>query len=208
MTDRSRLAIYAAVEGTVDETVVRRLLADGGNFDLSGVYGKKGKDWLRQKLNGYNEAAKIFNWFVLVDLDLETDCAPNLISKWLPQPSPFMFFRVAVRAVESWLLADHENVADFFSVSRKLIPSDPETLDNPKEFMIQLIRKSKSSDIREDMLPREGSGLRIGPAYSSRLIEFVNHQSRGWRIDVAAQNSDSLGRCLKGIQNWRKKWKK
>ena len=51
MTDKSPLVIYAAVEGTVDEIVVRRLLENAGDFDLNGVYGKKGKDWIRHKVH-------------------------------------------------------------------------------------------------------------------------------------------------------------
>ena len=208
MADKSRLVISAAIEGTVDEIVVRRLLENAGDFDLSGVYGRKGKDWIRQKINDYNKAAQFFNWFVLVDLDLEYDCAPQLISKWLPQPAPFMLFRVAVRSVESWLLADREHIARFLGVREKDVPANPESLYHPKESMIHLVRKSKRSEIRQDMLPRDGSGLKIGPAYSSRLVEFINHQSRGWRLDIAAKNSDSLNRCLNGIKNWRKKCKK
>ena len=208
MADKSRLVIYAVVEGTVDEIVVRRLLKSTGDFDLSGVFGRKGKDWIKQKIEDYNNAARFSNWFVLVDLDAEEVCAPKLISKWMPEPAPFMFFRVAVRSIESWLLADRDQIAGFLGVHPKNVPKNPESLPDPKESMIQLVRKSKNSEIREDMLPREGSGRKTGPAYTSRLIEFINHQSRGWRLDVAAQNSDSLGRCLKGIQNWRKKRKK
>jgi hypothetical protein len=48
-------------------------------------------------------------------------------------------------------------------------------------------------DIREDMLPRRGSGRPIGPAYTSRMIEFVENN---WRPEVAARSSDSLRRCL------------
>ena len=208
MADKSLLIIYAAVEGSVDEIVVRRLLENAGDFDLNGVYGRRGKDWIRQKINGYNKSAQFFNWFVLVDLDFEYDCAPELISKWLPQPAPFMLFRVAVRSIESWLLADQENIADFLGVSSRNIPINPESLKDPKDFMIQLVRRSKRSEIREDMLPRAGSGLKTGPAYPSRLIEFINHPRWGWRLDVASKNSDSLLRCLRGFQNWRKKWKR
>ena len=208
MTDKFRLVIYAVVEGTVDETVVRRLLANAGDFNLSGVYGRKGKDWIRQKINDYNQAAQLSNWFVLVDLDRESDCAPGLVSQWLPQPAQFMFFRVAVRSIEAWLLADRDQIARFLGVQLKDVPSDPESLDNPKRSFIDLVRKSRKADIKLDMLPRVGSGLKIGPAYSSRLIEFINHPSYGWRLDIAATNSDSLRRCINGFRNWRKKWKR
>ena len=50
-------AVTAAVEGAVDEAVVRRLVAHVGA--VSGdVYGKNGKPHLRQRINGYNNAAR------------------------------------------------------------------------------------------------------------------------------------------------------
>lgn len=208
MTERPGFQACAAVEGIVDESVLRCLLEQSNEIHLTAVYGKNGRSWLKQKIRNYNEAARYGNWFVLVDLDSEAQCAPELISQWLVATAPFMFFRVAVQAIESWLLADAERFSTFFSVPQKQIPTDPEKLINPKQEMINLIRKSKRSEIREDMLPREGSGLKTGPAYSSRLIEFVNDPNKGWRVDTAAERSDSLKRCVIGIKNLRKKWKK
>jgi len=60
----SPLTISGAVEGVVDEVVLRRMMELVG-ARLSAVYGKKGKQHLQQKLNGYNQAARFNHWVVL-----------------------------------------------------------------------------------------------------------------------------------------------
>jgi hypothetical protein len=184
--------ISAAVEGIVDEAVVRKLIAHAGATP-GDVYGKQGKAFLRQRIAGYNHAARRMPWIVLIDLDRDHDCAPPLCVAWLPDPAPQLCFRVAVREVESWLLADGERLASFLGVARRRLPQDPERLGNPKTTMVELAGASRRRDIREDMVPRPGSGRPVGPAYSSRLVEFV---SAHWRPDVAAGQADSLRRAM------------
>lgn len=190
--------ISAAVEGVTDEAVVRKLIIHVG-AEPGTVYGKKGKPHLRSQIDGYNNAARHAPWMVLVDLDHEADCAPPLCTDWLAASAPRLCFRVAVRAVEAWLMADAEALATFLSVARGKVPSDPEGLAAPKETLVNLARASRKREIREDMVPRQGSGRAIGPAYASRLIEFV---SSHWRPAEAAHRADSLRRaiaCLKHL---------
>lgn len=66
--------------------------------------------------------------------------------------------------------------------------------------MVEMARRSRRRDIREDMVPRPGSGRTEGPAYTSRLIEFVADVDHGWRPDVAALSSDSMDRCLQCLR--------
>lgn len=66
-----------AVEGDPDEIVARRLVDLAGGR-VTDVYGKQGDDFIRERIPGYNAAAKLSPWFVLVDLDLKADCAPEL----------------------------------------------------------------------------------------------------------------------------------
>lgn len=183
------------MEGLIDEAVLLRLVKLIGAIP-GPVYGRNGKQSLRQRLNGYNQAANHRPWAVLVDLDLDADCAPPFRTSWLPAPSRYMCFRVAVREVESWLIADQQHIARFLGVAVSRIPVMPETLDHPKETMVDLARQSRKREIREDMVPRPGSGRAVGPAYTSRLIEFASDQVNGWRPDIAASNSESLRRCL------------
>lgn len=184
--------ISAAVEGVVDEAVVRTVIAHAGAV-AGDVYGRQGKEYLRQRIAGYNNAARRSPWVVLVDLDREQECAPPLVNAWLPQPASRLCFRVAVREIEAWLMADGERLATFLGVSRNRIPGNPEGLEDPKTAMVNLARSSRRAAIREDMTPREGSGRQVGPAYSSRLIEFV---SSSWRPTIAAARSDSLRRAI------------
>lgn len=184
--------ISAAVEGVVDEAVVRRLIVHAGGT-AGAVYGKNGKNALREKINGYNNAARRTPWIVLVDLDREADCAPPLREAWLPEPAPSLCFRVAVREIEAWLMADASTLASFLGVPQSRVPRDPEDVDHPKRAMIDLARHSRRRVIREDMVPRAGSGRQVGPAYSSRLMEYVGKR---WRPEVAARHAGSLRRAI------------
>jgi len=189
------LIVSAAVEGLVDEAVIRRLLLDAAA--LSGtVYVTNGKSNLKKKVNAYNQAARRFPWILLVDLNREADCAPALRARWLPWPNELMCFRVAVREVEAWLLADRQSMSQFLGVTLAKVPQDPDSLDNPKGFLVDLARRSRFRDLREDMVPRPASGRSEGPAYASRMIEFAGQH---WRPSVAEKSSESLRRCRKGI---------
>jgi hypothetical protein len=196
MADSHAVIISAVVEGDLDEAMLRCLI-ERENATLERVYGKRGKSHLKKRIDGYNRAARLAPWVVLMDLDHDADCAPPLRFACLPNPTRYMCFRIAVRAAEAWLLADRESLAQFLSVAVSLIPSSPETLDDPKQVMIDLAKRSRRRKIREAMVPRAGSGRKIGVLYNSVLIEFV--QTR-WKPEVAAAKSDSLRRCRERIR--------
>ena len=183
----------------MDEAVLRRLVKEV-RATIGRVYGKKGKHFLRKRIEGYNLAASFQPWVVLVDLDRDQECAPPFRSLWLPQPTSKMCFRVAVRAAESWLLADRERLATFLAIPPSRIPRDPEAELDPKRTMVDLAAGSRRREIRANMTPRPGSGRSVGPAYTSRLIEFILYQETGWRPDVAARSSESLRRCLECLR--------
>ena len=168
------------------------------------VFGRSGKPYLKDRIDGYNQAARFSPWVVLVDLDADFECAPSLRAEWLPIPAEHMYFRVAVREVESWLLADRTGIAAFLSVPKRIVPSTVDDLDDPKQTLIELARSSRRRAIREDMVPRPGSGASVGPAYTSRMSEFVGTQGRGrWKLSSAAQGSPSLSRCIRALAELR-----
>jgi hypothetical protein len=187
--------ISGAVEGISDEAVLRRVVIGRGAV-VHRVQVQRGKANLRRALPGYNAAAQGDPWLVLVDLDNEFGCAAALATNWLPAPSAFMRFRVVVRKIEAWLLADHERFTRFFSVPASAVPVSPDELADPKATVLNAIRRSQRMAIRADMLPRPSSGRPVGPAYTSRLIEFASDGAQGWRPDVAARRSPSLSSCL------------
>lgn len=191
--------ISAAVEGAIDEAVVRRLLASAGGC-IARAYLGNGRAGVLKNLCGYNNAARFASWIVFVDLD-DDACAPPFRQRWLPEPAPFMCFPMAVRSVEAWLMGDREWIAKFLRVRPSLVPADPENLPNPKDALVNLARHSRLSRIRDDMVPRPASGRRVGPLYTTRLLRFIGDQGEdGWRPEVAAAASvDSLARCLRAV---------
>lgn len=196
MTGPAPMVVSSAVEGPVDEAAIRRLIRRAGLIP-GPVYGKNGKSYLRERIRGYNNAAHRSPWIVLVDLDRDADCAPPLRALWLPDPAPYMHFRVAVRAVEAWLMADAESLADFLSVPLSRVPPHPESLADPKRSIVDLARHSRRKAIREDLVPRPGSGRSTGAAYTSRLVEYTDAL---WHPEAASERSDSLRRCLDRLQ--------
>ena len=193
------VVISAAVEGLIDEAVVKRLIIEAG-ATVGPVYGKQGKQPLRAAIKGYNNAGRHRPWIVLIDLDQDADCAPNLCRAWISDKSPKLCFRVAVREIESWLLSDRESIAKFLSVPISRIPTDAESVLSPKQTMVNLAAMSKRRSIREDMVPRPGSGRSVGPAYTSRLVEYVQSPEPLWRPKRAASHTPSLQRCMKCLE--------
>lgn len=192
---KCEFVITAAVEGSLDQAVIQRLVEDSGGA-LGPVHGKKGKNYLKDKLSGFNNAARFSPWVVLVDLDGDAECAPELRRNWLPEPAERMLFRIAVREVEAWILGDSERLSRFLRVRRGRVPSNPEAVMDGKRAMVDLARGSRRRDVQEDLVPRPGSGRAVGSGYSSRLSEFVLDRAEGWRPHVSAGACSSLYRLL------------
>lgn len=192
---RSRRIVTAAVEGLLDEAVVRKLVDDAGG-SLAAVYVKHGNQPLRSKVAGYNLAANHAPWLVLTDLDRSHDCPASLVSEWLPNRSAGMELRVAVQSVEAWLLADRVRFAAFLGVPAARVPGDAERVLNPKAAVIDLARQSRRTAVRTDLVPTPGGGRTVGPGYTGRLFEFVTAH---WAPADAAQHADSLRRCRRRL---------
>ena len=195
---RGRPFIDVAVEGETDEAVARRIVDHAGGR-IGRIRGGKGKAYLRRRIADYNSAARRSPWFVLVDLDSDAGCAAELRSAWLSPVAARLCFRIAVREVEAWLMADAESLARYLNVPRARVPRDPEGRADPKGDMVGLARRSRRRELREDMTPGAGSRGRQGPAYAGRLVDYAR---TAWRPGVAARNSDSLRRaiaCLRRI---------
>lgn len=197
MTDS--LIANIAVEGDLDETVLKRMLAFVG-IDVAYVYGKRGKDHLRENIQRYNQAAQHVRWVILVDLNNDAECPPPFIASWLPTRNQNLQLRIAVRAVEAWLLAERDKMARFLAVSRERIPLYPENEDKPKRILINIARHSRSKTIRTDIVPTEESTAIQGPGYTTCLIEFA---LKYWDPDRAACNAPSLRRSINSLLRWK-----
>lgn len=162
--------------------------------EINSVLGLRGSDYIRRNLAAFNQAARIMPYIILTDLD-QNECPPALIRQWIHfDLHPDLLFRIAVREAESWLLADRANFAAFLGISSALIQREPETIQNPKEYIAQLARKSRKRKIREDLAPR-GTAT-VGKNYNTTLGDFTRHY---WDIDVASQHSSSLSGLLSSL---------
>lgn len=197
MVATTPLVVTGAVEGNLDEAVVRRLARHCG-AELGKVYGKNGRPHLLGRIPGFNEGARLGAiWFVLVDLDQKPECAPALVAEVLPDPATGMCFRVAVREVEAWILADRGTFASWVRVRKSLIPSDTEAIPYPKERLIDIVRQSPSRYLRRAIVPAPNSGRTEGELYTSTLSEFVANR---WDIEAAARAAPSLERAIRCLK--------
>lgn len=195
-------SINVVVEGITDFYVVKSIF-DAVNLPIGLVRGQKGKNYLLKELAKYNQAANFANWVVTIDLDQDADCAVSYIQSILSAPSTGMKLRIAVREIEAWLMADREHLAKYLNIAVENIPLNPDEDADPKATLLDLVKRSRKTSLQKDMLPRKGSGRKVGEGYVSRIAEFVNHPDYAWRPDVAAENSDSLNRCLNALRSWK-----
>ncbi len=181
------------VEGELDEVVARRLIKYV-HHEPGVCYGKSSYGYIKNKIRNFNQAAPYAFYFCLVDfVDTKFTCPSEAISDWLPHRHPNMIFRAVVQELESWLLADHENLARFLHISSVLVPLEPEAVSDPKHEMVNLARRSRSSSIRAALVPEAKSTAIVGKLYSSSMSNFIlNH----WDISQAQKRAPSLERCI------------
>lgn len=198
------IPINLAVEDDLSEVVLRTIiLRSNRDYHIGTAYGRTGFGYLRKTVSGWNAAARGVPFILLTDLD-KYHCPPELISDWLSVPiNPNLIFRVAVREVESWLLADPPNLAKYLAVSANLVPSQCDQIPDPKAALIRLARKSRSSDIRARIVPRVGSTAQQGPDYNGCLADFVQTK---WDLQLACASSESLRRAVDRVARFEPIW--
>ncbi len=186
------------VEDALSEAVLCKMMATS-SLAIEGVICTRGNDQIRQGIAKFKNASNVLPHVVLTDLD-RYPCAPALLEDWgatdLP---PRLLFRIAVREVEAWLLADREGVAHFLQIPLTKLPLYPELEGDPKQALINLARKSRNKKLKSEIVPAAGSRVPIGPLYNPRMIEFARDH---WDILRASENSESLGRAMKRISEF------
>jgi hypothetical protein len=199
-----QIPIYIAIEDALSESVVRKLLREcGRNYVISLIYPARGFGYLRANIVAFNNVARVIPFLLLTDLD-QIECAPILINNWLAENKHHnLIFRVAVREVESWLMADRKNLVNFLGISNSHIPSSPEEVDDPKKILINAAKRSKKKKLKRDIVPPEGSPRIQGPNYNERLKEYIENH---WRPEIARQKSDSLDRAMKALDEFEPVW--
>lgn len=178
------------VEGQTDVPVAEQLI-QRVDLDPMPLIVAKGKAKLDQVLR---ERSLRGNVLVLRDLDNDAECAPTLIRELIPHEIPKgICLRIPIKSVESWLLADVEGFSQEFSVHLKSHEVKPDESDNPKRDLINQCLRSKSRTVRNQMTQLSENGLRPGPAYTLRVMEFARTV---WDPERAAKRSPSLARAL------------
>jgi hypothetical protein len=196
-----QIPINIAVEDELSEVVARKLLQRTGRaYVVANCYRQRGFGYLKKKIAGFNQAAISMPFLILTDLD-EAECPATLVREWLPTSKHHhnLLFRVVVREVEAWLLADRTGIAGYLGVSETLIPRDPESLPDPKSALIRAAERSRSRVIRDDLVPRKGITVKQGPNYNGRLCEFVETR---WNIIVAKKSASSLDRAIRKLESF------
>jgi len=187
--------IIIATEDVISEAVVERIIESSENPWLITVRMKEnGNGYLRKKLDGLIRTAKTVPVFLLTDLD-RVSCAPDLIRDWVgPRSLPGeMYFRVAVREVEAWLLADHEGLSEFLGIPEIYFPEVPEDLPDPKESLLNIVKRFGSREIKAELLAAPKARAKVGLGYNSSLTAFVREH---WDPNRAASRADSLARAI------------
>lgn len=189
--------VYLAAEDEPGLAIGRRLVASAPPLTVYREENAHGYGGLRAKVQNFQSMGE-HGLPVLLLTDLDHHACPSLvINDWLGrQPSPGFLFRVCVREIESWVLADREAIACFLGIPERKIPDSPDHLVDPKRTLIELSQASKNRAIREGFKPT-GTAT-IGPEYNPLLTTFINDN---WRLDTAAASSRSLDRARNRLLN-------
>jgi len=190
-------SIVIAVEDELSGAVMGRLiLFSGRNFTINRVFNARGNVRLKAGMTKFREASRVLPHIVLTDLDC-CPCPPELIENWnAKQLPPQLLFRIAVREVEAWLMADRTGIAEFLHIDVSKVPHAPETEADPKRTLINLARKSRKRRLSQEIVPEVGSSAKIGPLYNTHFVNFVNSC---WDIEQARLCAPSLDRTLTRI---------
>jgi len=194
--DRARCLL--AVEDRISEAVGRKLLL---HFDIepANTIGMRGAGYLKGRARDFNRTAMGFPVFLLTDQDSPKHCPVGIMKDWLREAprNDALIFRIAVMEIESWIMADRQAFADFIGVNRIKIPENPDSIENPKEFILDLVRQNGKRDLKNALVPSPGSTARVGPEYNLEMIRFVSQQ---WDIRRAGHQSVSLQRATSALR--------
>lgn len=187
-------SVYLAAEDAPGLAVGRKLIAETSGLFVYREENGSGFGTLRRKVQNYAQmATKGFPVLLITDLDRDV-CPSGKILEWLgSSPDPRFLFRICVREVEAWLLADREAMAEFLKIRLDAVPMSPESLPDPKAKLIDLAQKAPRK-IRVGMTPRGSAS--IGPEYNDLLEMFIaNH----WSTERSAERAPSLARARRRI---------
>lgn len=193
--------VVLATEDELSEAIGHRLALEAG-LEIGQQLRRGGSGYLKSRLDKFCEMSRHQPVLLFTDLD-RMRCASALIAKWMgPVERPENFiFRVAVREIESWLLADHDAIRSLLGNRVGKLPQDPDQLQDPKQTLLALAGRA-SRDVREDLVAKDGAVASQGLGYNSLLGQMVQ---RAWRPERAAERSASLAKARVRLQELAKR---
>ena len=155
------------LSGEVVKKIIRGLdLKVEINPVFSRTTGKpSGIGYIKKNWNSFYKSSLNNPFIILADSD-SFICGPSLKKDWrVPYSSPNFLFQVAVREVESWILADTVSFLSYFKIPAQLktkFPSDIDSIADPKGFLINIVRYTKDAGYKRLMIPADGSTAKVG----------------------------------------------
>lgn len=203
----SSLILIGAEDKPSVAACLKLLKRSPNDLDIQQVWPIKrqgGFPGLMQRIPSFNKATvqESLRVLILTDLD-ENSCPVSYRETWIKDKglaeNANLIFRIAVREVESWALADAQGFAKFFRVQEEKITKQPEGLSDPKLEVINLLRFSKSKDIRTGCIPPPEFYSKTGPDYNHFMQNFFSSE---WSPSRASKNAPSLRRAYQRIKAW------
>lgn len=186
--------IHALVEGHLDGRLLKILLQQlglGNRLIVLRDAGGHNNFW--RSAERYNEAGRHGLVIGLADLE-QQPCASRQLATLKRGLSAGFKLRLAVRMIESWIVADRAAFASFIGVPVSRVPLEPDLEVHPKRLVATLAKESKKRVIREGLAPQHSSAL-VGPEFTPLMAEFVESS---WDSTRARRNSPSLDRaCIR-----------
>lgn len=194
---------YAYVEDEPTKAVLNKIIDYVNSQSLNSFFFFNGEPTIMRGCGNLKKTASRFLraeragiWSIFVtDLD-QFESAQCLCNDWFGLACPGllpsqMIFRIAVREVESWIMADKEGIARFFNVSVANFTDTPDKIPDPKQYIFNIIRSKCRSKRFKEMLPLRGQA--IGIEYNPLIVGFIVEH---WNIENAMSNSPSLKRAI------------
>lgn len=192
--------VVLVIEDPLSEAVMRKVIAAAGpHLDVDRPVITGGSSRMRASVAKFRDASRTLPHILVTDLD-SASCPPALRQDWqLTRASDRLLFNVAVREIESWLLADQEGIARLLGIARHRVPLHPDLERDAKLSLVSLARRCRDRRLRDELVPAQGAINRIGPVYNVRMSQFAMDS---WNVARARAASPSLARAVDRIRGF------
>lgn len=192
------MEVELLLEGYTDEIFIRRCFNVLG-IEVGTVYGKQGIDYVKRKASAFAIRGNYSPILVLADFaDMNAECVVEARLALSETEYPNALVRLAVREIESWLIASRRDLASYLGVSLASIPENPDEIQDPKQALVNIARTSRRPRIKQMFVPRVGISSVVGPGYVDGFNEFMaNH----WNLEDAMCASTSFRRFVTRVQD-------